>query len=108
MKIKIDQLLAKVDRVLDRYLADDTDVTSFARHQAFRWDGARRTLKPLSRPARIHPKHLLGIDAVKHEILRNTKSFVHGEKANNVLLWGERGTGKSSLIKSLLTAFKKT
>ncbi len=108
MKTKIDQLIAKLDRVLDRYLADDTDVTSFSTHQAFRWDGARRAIKPLSRPVRIHPGHLIGIDAIKHEVLRNTKSFVHGGKANNVLLWGERGTGKSSLIKSLLTVFKKT
>jgi len=108
MKIKIDQLLAKVDRVLDRYLADETDVTNFARHRAFRWDGARRTLEPILRPVHIHPNRLLGIDAIKLEVLRNTKSFVHGGKANNVLLWGERGTGKSSLIKSLLTAFNKT
>jgi predicted AAA+ superfamily ATPase len=108
MKTKIDQLLAKVDRVLDRYLDDDADVTNFAKHRAFRWDGARRTLKPIPRPAKIHPNHLLGIDAIKHEVLRNTKSFVHGGKANNILLWGERGTGKSSLVKSLLTAFNKT
>jgi uncharacterized protein len=108
MKTKIDQLIAKVDRVLDRYLDDDADVTNFAKHRAFRWDGARRTLKPISRPAKIHPNHLLGIDAIKHEVLRNTKSFVHGGKANNILLWGERGTGKSSLVKALLTAFNKT
>ncbi len=108
MKIKVDHLLAKIDRVLDRYLVDDADVTGFEGHQAFRWDGARRTLRPISRPARIHPSHLLGIDAIKREVLRNTKSFVQGGKANNILLWGERGTGKSSLIKSLLTVFKKT
>jgi len=72
MKTKIDQLLAKVDRVLDRYLADGTDVTNFARHRALRWDGARRMLMPISRPVHIHPNHLLGINAIKHEVLRNT------------------------------------
>ena len=41
-------------------------------------------------------------------MVRNTKKFIEGRRANNVLLWGERGTGKSSLLKSLLTVFDGT
>ena len=48
---------------------------------------------------------LLNIDAQKQAIQRNTEQFVHGFPANNVLLWGARGTGKSSLIHALLNAY---
>jgi hypothetical protein len=54
---------------------------------------------------RIDPADLLGIAGQKKELLNNTRRFLGGAQANNVLLWGERGTGKSSLVKSLLTAF---
>jgi predicted AAA+ superfamily ATPase len=62
----------------------------------------------VKRPVRLDPAMLLGIDDQKDRVLVNTRRFLAGSKANNVLLWGERGTGKSSLVKSLLTAFAGT
>jgi predicted AAA+ superfamily ATPase len=102
------QVLTKLDRLLDRHVDALPGETDFTRHQAYRWDAQRKSLKPIKRPARIDHEDLIGIDAIKKEVNRNTKTFLHGARANNVLLWGERGTGKSSLIKSLLTTFEGT
>ena len=49
---------------------------------------------------------LLGIDEQKGQLVGNTQRFLMGEPANNVLLWGARGTGKSSLIKALLNEYR--
>jgi uncharacterized protein len=105
---KIGQLLAKLDKLLDRYVDNGPGVPLFINDQAFLWDGTRKMLKPVTRPVRIEQSDLIGIDAIKKEVVRNTQHFIAGKKANNVLLWGERGTGKSSLVKALLTIFKGT
>src|SRR5512141_1692867 len=101
-------LLAKLDRLLDRYVDSGHDAPDFATCTAFLWDGKRKTMKPVKRPVRSDPDGLIGIDSVKEEVIRNTRNFIEGNRANNVLLWGERGTGKSSLLKSLLTVFGGT
>lgn len=107
-KLKIGQLLGKLDKLLDRYVGGDHEAPHFLKYQAFMWDGIRMTLKPIQRPVKIEQDDLIGIESIKKDIVRNTKAFVEGQKANNVLLWGERGTGKSSLVKALLTVFDGT
>ncbi len=107
-KPKIGQILTKLDRLLDRYVDGRPESANFEKYRAFTWDGRKKTLRSVRRPVRTDQDDLIGIDAVKKQILRNTKSFVEGRRANNVLLWGERGTGKSSLVKSLLTVFEGT
>jgi predicted AAA+ superfamily ATPase len=102
------QVMAKLSRLLDRYVDGAADATDFAQHQAYLWDGRKKSLKPIKRPAVIDHDDLIGIDSIKKEVIRNTKNFINGTRANNVLLWGERGTGKSSLVKSLLTTFADT
>jgi len=74
---------------------------------AFRWrrSGERGWLQAVRHPHRIRLDDLLCVDRQKAEISRNTRQFVQGLPANNVLLWGSRGTGKSSLIKALLNHF---
>ncbi len=99
---------AKLDRLLDQYIVNAPTETDIASHEAFQWEGRSRSLLPVKRPVRMDPAMLLGIDEQKGRVLGNTRRFVAGSKANNVLLWGERGTGKSSLVKSLLTAFAGT
>ena len=78
---------------------------------AFQWRKHRALgselagLQAVRRIALIDPQDLLGIDAQKEAILRNTEQFVHALPANNVLLTGARGTGKSSLVRACLARY---
>ena len=99
---------AKLDRLLDRYVDQDHRSIDFPGCTAFQWNGGSKSIRPITRPVRIGPDDLLGIDSQKRQVMDNTSRFLGGRQANNVLLWGERGTGKSSLVKSLLTAFAST
>ena len=74
---------------------------------AFRWqrDGRVGNLVPVRHPHLVNIDELVGIDGPRDQLLRNTEQFVAGFPANNILLWGERGTGKSSCVKGLLKPF---
>ena len=78
---------------------------------AFRWRKRQYLgvpighLEPVRRVARIAPDDLQHIDEQRAAILRNTEQFMRGLPANNVLLTGARGTGKSSLIRACLAQF---
>ncbi|MBP8024647.1 MAG: DUF815 domain-containing protein, partial [Chromatiaceae bacterium] len=76
--------------------------------QAFRWRrlGGRGHLRALAHPQRLALDDLLCLDRQKAEILRNSRQFLAGRGANNILLWGSRGTGKSSLIKAIFNALR--
>lgn len=67
----------------------------------------RRTeaLKPIAKVEAVSLDDLINIEDQKAAVLENTENFLEGRFANNVLLWGSRGTGKSSLIKALLHAY---
>lgn len=79
----------------------------FGRFWAFRWNalGEGSGLCGVAKPDPIRIKDLVGYEDQKKEITRNTRQFVDGRRANNVLLYGDRGTGKSSTIKSLVHLF---
>ncbi|WP_150047564.1 MULTISPECIES: ATP-binding protein [Methylomonas] len=70
------------------------------------WRQQRKYLRPVKHLDSIQLKDLLGIDSQKQQLVANTERFLAGKPANNALLWGARGTGKSSLIKALLNAYK--
>lgn len=70
---------------------------------AYRWRS--RALQPVAFPQSLQLDSLLGIDRQKDLLVRNTRQFVEGLPANHALLTGSRGTGKSSLVKALLTEF---
>ncbi|BCR03675.1 ATPase [Desulfuromonas versatilis] len=63
------------------------------------------TLEPLPAVDNIRLEDLLGIDRQKQLLEENTRQFLRGFPANNVLLWGSRGTGKSSVIRALLNSY---
>ena len=74
---------------------------------AFRWRriGLSGHLEAIHQPHTVKLAELHGIDAQKQTLIRNTGQFIAGRPANNVLLTGARGTGKSSLIKALLAEY---
>ena len=77
-------------------------------HKAFRvehpeGEGAR--IEPISNIAHVHLDDLVGYEIAKKKLIDNTKAFVEGRKANNCLLYGDAGTGKSSSIKAILNMY---
>lgn len=70
------------------------------------WRQRKEYLRPVDQIDPIRLAELLGIDEQKNQLIRNTERFLVSKPANNALLWGARGTGKSSLIKALLNAYK--
>ncbi|MDX1808862.1 MAG: ATP-binding protein [Sulfurospirillaceae bacterium] len=71
------------------------------------WRHRKNELKAIVDLDPISLQDLVGMDAQKDQILKNTEAFILGEPANNVLLWGARGTGKSSLVKAVFNHYKK-
>ncbi|MDD4930433.1 MAG: ATP-binding protein [Gallionella sp.] len=100
--IRAEGLLARLENVLPGSRVREPDWQAAA---AFRWDHGQRTLHPVANFQRIRLADLLGIDDQKNRIAQNTRQFVKGGTANNVLLSGARGTGKSSLVKALLNEY---
>ena len=70
------------------------------------WRAKKEYLKPVIHVDEITFNDLIGIDRQKNELIINTERFLNDLPSNNVLLWGARGTGKSSLIKALLNAYQ--
>jgi predicted AAA+ superfamily ATPase len=104
----IDRLDGLVDRI-ERLVPAPAPQPDWDAAIAFRWrkrDGRGR-LAPVAHPHQIRLSDLQGIDRQKALVERNTRQFVAGRPANNVLLTGARGTGKSSLIKALLNRFHR-
>src|SRR5215470_341087 len=94
---------ALIERV-ERWLPPDAEAPDFVAHRAFRWRrrNARGCFQAVAHLHQIRLEDLHGIERQKALVEQNTLQFVQGLPANNVLLTGARGTGKSSLIKALL------
>ena len=92
---------------LEKLLPAEPAPTEWKSSIAFRWrkHNGQGTLQAVTHVHRIQLKDLRGIDEQKSLVEQNTRQFVEGYPANNVLLTGARGTGKSSLIKALLTKY---
>ncbi len=69
------------------------------------WRQRKETLRPVKHIDLIGLDDLIGVDRQKKQIVSNTERFLEGLPANNALLWGARGTGKSSLVKAVLNEY---
>ena len=101
---RAEALVARLEGVLPHPLtAPDWNASTAFRYRTRGGTGGR--LEPVRHVASIRLASLVEVDAQKERIVRNTEQFVAGKAANNMLLTGARGTGKSSLIKACLNEF---
>lgn len=96
LSAKLDQLLAVLERMAPP-LAKPIQAESA---DTFVWEPARLELVPVKKVNRINLGLIHGVDLVRDQLVSNTERFARGLPANNVLLWGARGMGKSSLVKA--------
>ena len=110
MTTELADLLSRAERVLERLesiLPGAAPTPDWDAAVAFRWQRrhGRAALKPVRVPHQITLADIQDVDDQKARIDRNTRQFLAGRRANNVLLTGARGTGKSSLVKALLSEY---
>src|SRR5437660_217725 len=110
MNDEFDKVIARAERVLERVEALLPPVSpdpDWKKVTAARWRkrSGRGYLQAVPRPHSIALSDLVAIDEQKKTIDQNTRQFVAGHPANNVLLTGARGTGKSSLVKAMLAKY---
>ncbi|MBN9348664.1 MAG: DUF815 domain-containing protein, partial [Devosia sp.] len=99
------QIAASLQRIADRLDAMAPAQAAagplLTEADAYHWDAAADRLMPVPKVSRAPFGLLKGIDSVRDTLLANTLQFAKGFAANNALLWGARGMGKSSLVKAV-------
>jgi len=98
---KIQGSLAQIAEAMERLSPAPIKYPDFANNDAFVWNISPDQLMPVLSVSKIKLELLVGIDRVRDILLENTLQFATGLSANNALLWGARGMGKSSLIKAI-------
>ena len=93
--------LTRIAAALERMSPAPLPPPDFAAAGAFVWHTAPDRLDPVPAVARVDLSLLLGIERSRDTLLANTRAFAQGLPANNALLWGARGMGKSSLVKAV-------
>lgn len=97
-------LLAEITRLanaVERLAGPAPAKNDWSLADCFVWQPANQCLHPVRKPNRVALKLIRGVDHVRDILHENTLRFAEGYPANNVLLWGARGMGKSSLVKSV-------
>jgi len=102
---RAEQLMGRIESILPQPLSAPADWNASIAWRYRRRSSGHGTLEPVRHLAPMPLDALKEIDVQKEKIERNTRQFVEGKPANNVLLTGARGTGKSSLIKACLNEF---
>lgn len=101
MDQSLHNLLGRIAEALDRLAPPPPAPVDFGAADAFVWHPRPPQLAPVAQVARIHIGLLQGLDRQKKLLLDNTLRFARGLPANNAMLWGARGMGKSSLVKAV-------
>ena len=107
MLARAERVLGLAERALEERVGASPGPEAFERFRAFRWDARRGPgrLVPVPAPAAFELSDLVGVDRPVERLARNTEQFLRGLPSNHVLLYGERGTGKSSAVRGLLTRY---
>lgn len=105
--VRFDHVLELAEEILCRLRGVSPSPEFFEENRAFRWRqrGELGELVPVRPTEKNAFASLIGIEATIEKLCQNTAQFVHGFPRNHVLLYGERGTGKSSAVKALLGKF---
>ncbi len=98
--------LARIAEALERLAPPPQRAPDFDAADAFVWHVAPDRLAPVGAVNRVDVALLVGIDRARDILLANTRQFAQGLPANNALLWGARGMGKSSLVKAVHAAVR--
>jgi predicted AAA+ superfamily ATPase len=98
---QIVEQLERIAQALERLAGAPPAAPDFSSHAAFVWHAAGNRLSEVAKVNRVELELLKGIDQVRDILLENTQRFAEGLPANNALLWGARGMGKSSLVKAV-------
>jgi hypothetical protein len=98
---RLHDALERIAAALDRLAPPPAAVPALTDADAFVWHAESKRLDPVARVSRVPLGLLRGIDLQRDGLLDNTRRFAAGLPANNALLWGARGMGKSSLIKAV-------
>lgn len=93
--------LTRIAEALERLAPAPMPAPDFTAAEAFAWHTAPDRLEPVVRVSRVDIGLLIGINRSRDTLLENTRHFAAGLPANNALLWGARGMGKSSLVKAI-------
>jgi len=93
--------LERIANALERIAPGAPPAPDYAAAEAFSWHPDARRLAPVVKVNRVEMALLKGIDRVRDVLVENTERFARGLPANNALLWGARGMGKSSLVKAV-------
>jgi len=96
-----EDLLTRIAAALERMAPAPLAAPDFGAAEAFVWHTQPDRLEPVSRVARVDLSLLVGVNRSRDTLLANTRHFAAGLPANNALLWGARGMGKSSLVKAV-------
>ena len=99
--------LARIAAAIERLAPIPSADPSFSKNDIFLWKVSPEQLDPIGNFNTIDIELLLGIDKAKRTLLKNTEQFAKGFPANNALLWGARGMGKSSLVKAVYNKISK-
>ena len=98
--------LERIAAALERMSPAPLPSPDFAAAGAFVWHTGPDRLDPVAEVSRVDLSLLLGIDRARDTLMANTRAFALGLPANNALLWGARGMGKSSLVKAVHAAIR--
>lgn len=102
-----EKLLNRIAEALERLAPPPAQKPDFAKAAAFVWEAESHRLRPVAKVNAVPYGLLKGIDHIKEILLANTAQFAAGLPANNALLWGARGTGKSSSVKAVFEELRK-